>query len=168
MNEEGWDNELEVESPTPIYQGSPVKSRARCQDKHAGGKNDKDATQFCSNLKRIKAKVAYQNAGIHFSLKMKAKNQIKDGSNWDKISYETYWKYDVRFIPKCGTEVTIQSSGWSQYLSPQTLESHKYIFYSGSKALTKYYLDASYKVVDHCSNPDINVFPGLELIKVGY
>lgn len=168
MNEEGWDNELEVESPTPLYQGNAIKSRARCRDKHASGKNDKKVGQFCSNLQRIKAKVAYQNAGIHFSLKMKAKNQFKDGINWDKISYQTFWKYDVRFFPKCGSEVTIQSSAWSQYLSPQTLKSHKYKFYSSSKALTKYYLDASYKVLDNCSNPATNIFPGLDLLKVGY
>lgn len=169
MDEEGWDNELETESIQPVGTANPVKSRARCNDKHANGKKSKKMEEFCNGNfdVRIKSRAKYQSAGIRFTLSLKAKCQYERTIGWAKIKTDLSWKYTFKFTKKCQSEESANSSTWPNYTYDE-VDGFKGVFYKGSRALTKYRLESYFFGVDDCKLPTQNIYVSPDVISIGY
>jgi hypothetical protein len=170
MDEDGWDNEIEMESIQPNGKINLVKSRAKCNDKHANGKKSKKMQEFCNGNfdLRIKTRAKYQSAGIRFTLSLKAKCQFERTIGWAKIKTDLLWKYTFKFKKKCSSEESASSSTWPNYTDDE-VDGFKGVFYKGSRALTKYSLESYFFGVENCSNlPSQNINVSPDIISIGY
>lgn len=169
MDVDGWDNEIEMESIRPEDKSKPLKSRAKCSDKHAEGKKSNNMQEFCNGNfdLRIKTRAKYQNAGIRFTLSLKAKCQIERTIGWAKIKTDLLWKYTYKFKKKCSTEEFANSSTWPNYTYAE-VDGFKGVFYKGSRALTKYSLESSFFGIGNCNLPSQNINVSPNIICIGY
>jgi hypothetical protein len=160
-----YDAEIEVlhldeatENELKLKVQEKTMDRRKCNEDRAKKRKDPSGNlSYCSNSKKLEAKVVYQNAGIWFSLLMNVDHYQKNGIGaFRKQAKDIFVKYTYRAKKRCGTEWNSKNTSYPNF-NFQNIDSWSVRIHHGTKALSKYDLEMTAGVADDCGTPSSTI-----------